>query len=51
LRTRFIGWRVGIVTNDPDLAGACALPFAAPFGPVSHGGLRVWLYTTAPLPA
>jgi putative N6-adenine-specific DNA methylase len=49
LRTRFTGWRVGIVTNDADLAAACALPFASPFGPVSHGGLRVWLYVTGPL--
>jgi putative N6-adenine-specific DNA methylase len=51
LRTRFAGWRVGVVTNDADLAAACGLPFAPPFGPVSHGGLRVSLYLTAPLQA
>jgi putative N6-adenine-specific DNA methylase len=49
LRGRFTGWRVGLVTNDADLAAACALPFAAPFGPVSHGGLRVSLYVTGAL--
>jgi len=51
LRRGFTGWRVGIVTNDADLAAACALPFAPAFGPVSHGGLRVWLYTTQSLVA
>ena len=49
LRARFTGWRVGAITNDADLAAACALPFAAPMGPVSHGGIRVWLYATGPL--
>lgn len=46
LRSRFAGWRVGVVTNDADLAVACGLPFTAPFGPVSHGGIRVSLYPT-----
>jgi putative N6-adenine-specific DNA methylase len=49
LRARFTGWRVGVITNDADLAAACALPFAPPFGPVSHGGIRVSLYLTAAL--
>ena len=49
LRARFTGWRVGVITNDADLAAACALPFASPVGPVSHGGIRVWLYQTGPL--
>jgi putative N6-adenine-specific DNA methylase len=49
MRTRFSGWRVGIITNDADLAAACGLPFAPAFGPVSHGGLRVSLFLTGPL--
>ena len=44
LRTRFKGWRVGLVTNDATLAAATGLPFAPPFGPVSHGGIRVMLF-------
>jgi putative N6-adenine-specific DNA methylase len=51
LRARFAGWRVGLVTNDAELAAACALPFAHPVGPVSHGGLRVWLHATGALAA
>lgn len=48
--TRFKGWRVAVITNDAALAGACKLPFGTPFGPVSHGGQRVHLYLTEPLP-
>lgn len=48
--TRFKGWRVAVITNDAALAGACKLPFGTPFGPVSHGGQRVYLYLTEPLP-
>ncbi len=49
LLTRFVGWRVGLVTNEASLAGATGLPFAPPTGSVSHGGLRVTLYLTGPL--
>lgn len=50
LNTRFSGWRVGVVTSDAGLAKACDLPFL-PDGPViAHGGLRVQLHRTAPLP-
>lgn len=49
LLTRFSGWRVGLVTNDASLAQATGLPFAPPSAPVSHGGLRVWLFMTAAL--
>lgn len=45
LLTRFAGWRIGVVTSDPALAKATGLPFDKPFGPVSHGGLRVSLYS------
>jgi putative N6-adenine-specific DNA methylase len=50
LLTRFSGWRVGVVTNDLSLATATNLPFLPPAGPISHGGIRVTLYQTAPLP-
>ena len=50
LLTRFSGWRVGLVTNEASLAAATGLPFAPPAGTVSHGGLRVSLYATGPLP-
>jgi putative N6-adenine-specific DNA methylase len=50
LLTRFSGWRTGLVTSDPGLAEATGLPFALTADPVLHGGLRVTLYRTGPLP-
>ena len=50
LSTRFGGWRVGIVTTEPSLAKATGLPFLKPSAPVPHGGLRVTLFQTKPLP-
>lgn len=50
LRQRFSGWRVGLVTSERALAGAAALPFLAPGPYVAHGGLKLRLYQTAPLP-
>jgi putative N6-adenine-specific DNA methylase len=50
LMTRFQGWRVGLITNDAQLAHATGLPFGKPSAPVSHGGLRVTIYTTGALP-
>lgn len=50
LLTHFSGWRVGIVTTEAKLAHATGLPFLPPEAPVPHGGLRVSLYQTAPLP-
>lgn len=50
LLMRFPGWRVGLVTSDTSLAKATGLPFAPPAAPVSHGGLRVMLFQTGPLP-
>ena len=50
LRSRFRGWRVGLVTSDAGLAQATGLPFLPPGPPVPHGGLRVTLYRTAALP-
>ncbi|WP_377194032.1 THUMP domain-containing class I SAM-dependent RNA methyltransferase [Ruegeria meonggei] len=50
LMTRFSGWRVGIVTSNQSLARATRLPFL-PNGPVvDHGGTKVRLYKTNPLP-
>ncbi|MEM8823293.1 MAG: class I SAM-dependent RNA methyltransferase [Pseudomonadota bacterium] len=50
LRARFSGWRVGIVTSDAGLAKATGLPFDPPGPVVPHGGLKVRLWQTAPLP-
>lgn len=50
LLSRFQGWRVGLITSEASLAGATCLPFAPPGAPVSHGGLRVSLFLTGPLP-
>ncbi|MCB1518070.1 MAG: class I SAM-dependent RNA methyltransferase [Hyphomicrobiaceae bacterium] len=49
LAERFSGWRVGLVTADPDFAKATGLPFVDPLPPVLHGGLRIALYRTAAL--
>ncbi|GBQ24077.1 putative N6-adenine-specific DNA methylase [Acetobacter estunensis NRIC 0472] len=50
LLARFGGWRAGVVTTERHLAEATGLPFLAPEAPVPHGGLRVTLFRTAPLP-
>ncbi len=50
LLERFSGWRVGIVTSDGGLAKATGLDFAEIGPPISHGGLKIKLYQTAPLP-
>lgn len=49
MMTRFKGWRVGLITSDPSLAKATALPFNKQSPPIVHGGIRVVLYQTAPL--
>ena len=46
LRTRFSGWRAGIITTDATLAKATNLPFLPTTEPVQHGGLRVTLFQT-----
>ncbi|MFW8595343.1 THUMP domain-containing class I SAM-dependent RNA methyltransferase [Cribrihabitans neustonicus] len=50
LKERFSGWRVGIVTSDTGLARATGLPFLALGAPVAHGGLKIRLFKTDPLP-
>ncbi len=49
LKSRFKGWRAGIIATDSSLAQATGLPFAPTAAPVSHGGLRVTLFQTGPL--
>ncbi|MEL6336198.1 MAG: class I SAM-dependent RNA methyltransferase [Pseudomonadota bacterium] len=51
LTERFGGWRMALVTSEAGLARATALPFTAPSPPISHGGLKVRLWQTAPLKA
>ncbi len=46
LRTRFSGWRVGIITTDKALAQATGLSFLPTGAAVQHGGLRVNLFQT-----
>ncbi len=48
LRSRFPGWRVAILTSDPQLARATGLKFREG-PPVDHGGIKVRLYQTGPL--
>jgi putative N6-adenine-specific DNA methylase len=50
LKAQFSGWRVGIIATDGNLARATGLPFLEPDPPVLHGGLRVTLFRTGPLP-
>jgi putative N6-adenine-specific DNA methylase len=50
LKTRFAGWRVGLVTTEGALAKATGLPFLPPGPTILHGGLRITLYLTRPLP-
>ncbi|WP_391345773.1 class I SAM-dependent RNA methyltransferase [Azospirillum sp. A23] len=49
LKTRFTGWRVGIITNEAALAKATELPFQEGGVSVSNGGIRVTLYQTGVL--
>jgi putative N6-adenine-specific DNA methylase len=50
LLTRFSGWRVGLVTDEAQLAQATGLPFSLTAEPVSHGGIWITLYRTGALP-
>lgn len=44
LKTRFRGWRLGMVTTDGGLAKATGLDFEDIGPPVANGGLRIKLY-------
>ncbi|MDG6094508.1 class I SAM-dependent RNA methyltransferase [Acetobacter sp. AN02] len=50
LQERFSGWRVGLIATENALASATGLPFLPAEAPVPHGGLRVTLFRSAPLP-
>jgi putative N6-adenine-specific DNA methylase len=49
MKSRFKGWRVGLITSDPKLARSTGLPFKAKPAAVLHGGLRVYLFQTGAL--
>jgi putative N6-adenine-specific DNA methylase len=49
LKAKFKGWRVGLVTSDKSLAKSTGLPFRPDPTPVSHGGLKVFLFQTGVL--
>jgi putative N6-adenine-specific DNA methylase len=44
LRDRFVGWRVGLVTNQRRLADATGLSFEERGPQLRHGGIRIRLY-------
>jgi len=49
LRSEFIGWRVGLVTNTDTLARATGMPFKKKPTAFSHGGIPVKLFYSPPL--
>lgn len=50
LTERFSGWRIAMITTDANLAQSTRLPFDAPSAPIPHGGLKIKLWQTGPLP-
>lgn len=46
MRTKFKGWRVGMITSDTQLAEATKLPWLPTEAPIAHGGLKVKLFQT-----
>jgi putative N6-adenine-specific DNA methylase len=51
LMSRFIGWRVGIITTGNSLARVTGLPFGKPGPIIDHGGISIRLFSTPPLKA
>lgn len=49
-KARFSGWRVGLITSEAGLAKSTGLPWQAPGPIVDHGGLKIRLWQTRPLP-
>lgn len=49
MKTRFQGWRIGMITSDAGLAKATALPWNAPGPIVDHGGTKIRLWQTDPI--
>ncbi|MBE1284048.1 MAG: class I SAM-dependent RNA methyltransferase [Rhodobacteraceae bacterium] len=50
LRDQFSGWRVAFVTSENGLAHATGLPGLKSGPPIPHGGLKIRLFQTGPLP-
>ena len=50
LQEQFAGWRVGLVTTDAGLAKVTGLPWGPPGPHIDHGGLKIRLWQTGPLP-
>lgn len=50
MAARFSGWRVALITTEGGMAKATGLPFKPPGPIVAHGGLKVRLWQTGPLP-
>lgn len=46
MKEAFGGWRVGLITTEPGLAKATALPFGPPGPFVDHGGTKIRLWQT-----
>jgi len=49
LMARFSGWRVGLITTDPQLAQSTRLRFKPAGAAIDHGGLKIRLYRSGPL--
>lgn len=49
MRAAFGGWKIGIITSEPDLAYATQLPLTHKSAIIPHGGLKIRLYHTDPL--
>lgn len=49
MRETFSGWRVALVTSEPQLAKATGLPWIDYGTPISNGGIKVKLTQTKPL--
>jgi len=50
LKARFSGWRVAFITPERSLAEAAKLPLTDISAPIPHGGLKIQIYQTGPLP-
>lgn len=44
MRNKFLGWRVGLITPEPQLAKACGLNWSKPSPRFSNGGIPVQLW-------
>ena len=49
LKTRFQGWRLGMVATDASLVKSTGLTFISEIDPIQHGGLRIRLFQTGPV--